>query len=85
MRGIWEVDRTSQWSRMTERPAITDLRGSKASDVSFTMSTANLVVGRAVAFRSDLFSSVSITLGSTVSLEESKRLVCLLLKWIGFD
>ena len=54
--------------------------GGKASDASFTIWMANLVVAYVVDFQSDLLSLVSIALGLTVCFEGSKRLLCLLLK-----
>jgi len=47
---------TSQWFRIAERPPTTDLRGGKASEDSFTILIANLVVEYTVDFWLDLFS-----------------------------
>jgi len=54
---------TSQWFRIAERPPITDLRGGKASEDSFTRLMANLVVAYAVELQLDWFSDAA--LGST--------------------
>ena len=53
------MERTSQWSRMTERPPATDLRGTSAPEASFNTLTANLVVAYAVDFKSDFFSGAA--------------------------
>lgn len=45
---------------MAERPPKTDLRGGKASEDSFTMLMANLVVVYAVDFKSDSFLSIAL-------------------------
>ena len=50
-----EVYHTSQWSRITESPPATDLRGGKASEDPFTILMANLVVAYAVDFQFVLF------------------------------
>ena len=60
---------TSQWFRMVESPPATDLRGGKASEDSFTIWIASLVVAYTVDFRPDLFSSI---FGSTMRFEGSK-------------
>ena len=64
---VWEMDCTSQWLRMAERPPATDLRGGKTSEDSFTILMANFVAAYVVDFQSDLFSSVAP--GLTVGLE----------------
>jgi hypothetical protein len=57
---------------MAERPPTTDLRGGKASDDSFTILMANLVVEYAVDFQVDVFSCAAA--GSTVLFEDPKSL-----------
>ena len=53
---VKEVERTSQYCKMTERPPATDLRGGKTSEDSFTMLTASLVVAYVVDFQLGFFS-----------------------------
>ena len=53
-----EMDHTSQWFMMAERPPASDLRGGKASEDSFTMLMANFVVAYVVDFQSGLFLSI---------------------------
>ena len=55
---MWEEDRTSQFSRIKQRPPATDLSGPKASADSLTPRRINLAVADAVDFQFDLFSSV---------------------------
>ena len=55
---------TSQCFRMAERPPATDLRGGKASEDSFTIWMASLVVEYALDFQFDFFSYAA--LGSTM-------------------
>jgi len=62
--GMREMDHTSQWFRIAERPPAMDLRGGKASADSFTILMANLVAEYAVDFWRDFFSYAA--LGSTV-------------------
>jgi len=62
-----EMDHTSQWLKMAERPPATDLRGGKASEDSFIILMANFVVAYVVDFQSDLLSSV--TPGFTAGLK----------------
>jgi len=52
---LGEMEPTSQWPRMTERPPATDLRGGNTSEDSFTRLMANLVVAYVVDFQSDFF------------------------------
>ena len=54
-----EMDCTSQCCKMAERPPATDLRGGKASEDSFTILIANLVVEYAVDFQLDSSSSAA--------------------------
>jgi hypothetical protein len=69
------MDRTSQCSRMAERPPTTDLSGGKASEDSFTRLMANLVVEYAVDFQFDSFSCVAF--GSVVlSSDDFGFLLC---------
>jgi len=56
---------------MAEGTPARDLRGGKASEGSFTILMANLVVAYAADFRSDLF--LDIAVGSTVRSEDSGR------------
>ena len=69
-----EVYRTSQWSRITARPPITDLSGGTTSVDSLTGLTADLVVEYAVDFQFDPFSSV--VLGSMADSESSDCISC---------
>ena len=69
-----EVDHTSQWLRIAERPPARDLRGGKTSEDSFTRLTANLVAAYVVDFQSGLFSSIVI--GLTVGSGGSECSVC---------
>ena len=57
-----EMNHTSQWFRMAERPPITDLRGGNTSEDSFTRLIANLVVAYAVDFQSDSLSGAALGL-----------------------
>jgi len=72
------MDRTSQCLRIAERPPATDLRGGKASEDSFTIWMANLVVEYAVDFRLDLFLDAGPA--SAVSSEDFVRFLFPLLK-----
>jgi len=65
------MNRTSQCLRIAERPPATDLRGGKASEDSFIIWMANLVVEYAVNFRLDLFLDVGPE--SAVSSEDFVR------------
>jgi hypothetical protein len=56
--------RTSQFSRMKQRPLATDLSGPKASEESLTPRRSNWAVADAVDFQFDFFSS-GVTFGST--------------------
>ena len=58
---------------MAKRPPTTDFRGGKASENSFVILMANLVVAYAVAFQSDLFSGAALE--SVVSFEGPARLI----------
>ena len=53
-----EGDRTSQFSRIKQRPPATDLRGPKASAESLTPRRSSLAVADAVDLQFDLVSSV---------------------------
>ena len=66
--------RTSQWSKIAERPPTTDLSGGKTSADSLTRLMASLVVEYAVDFQFDPFPSV--VLGLTVCFEDSDCLSC---------
>ena len=59
--------RTSQWSRIAERPPTTDLSGGKTSADSLTRLMASLVVEYAVDFQFDPFPPAA--LGSMVGSE----------------
>ena len=61
-------DRTSQFSRIKQRPPATDFSGPKASAESLTPRRSNLAVADAVDFQSRLF-SFAAALGSTLSPE----------------
>jgi len=65
-----EINHTSQWSRIAERPPARDLRGGKASEDSFTRWAASLVAAYEVEIQFDLFSFIA--LGLTVDVEGSK-------------
>ena len=58
--------RTSQFSRIKQRPPATALSGPKASAESLTPRSSNLAVADAVDFQSDLFSFAAV-LGSALS------------------
>jgi len=55
-----EIDHTSQWFRMTERPPARDLRGGKASEDSFIISASNFVVAYVEDFQFDLLSAIAL-------------------------
>ena len=60
-------DRTSQFSKMKQRPLATDLSGPKASAESLTPRRSSLAEADAVDFQSDLFLfSPAAALGSTL-------------------
>ena len=61
-RRMWESDRTSQFSRIKQRPPATDLSGPKASADSLTPRRSNLAVEAAVDFQFDLFSLLALRL-----------------------
>ena len=61
-----DEDRTSQFSRIKQRPPATDLSGPKASAVSLTPRSSNLAVATAVDLQLDL-SSLAAGLGSALS------------------
>jgi len=56
---MWEGDRTSQFSRIKQRPPATDLSGGKASAEFLTPRRSNFAVADAVDFQLDLFSSTA--------------------------
>jgi len=56
---VGELNHTSQWLRMAERPPARDLRGGKASEDSFIIWAANFVVVYAVDAQFDLFSAIA--------------------------
>jgi len=64
---MWEEDRTSQFSRIKQRPPATDLSGPKASAESLTPRRSNLAATDAVDFQFDLSSSAT-ALGSALLL-----------------
>ena len=69
---------TSQWSKIAERPAATDLRGGKTSEDSFTILMASFVVEYAVDFQPDPLSPAAP--GSLGLFEICGRLLSFLLK-----
>lgn len=77
-RVVQERDHTSRRFRIAESPPITDLRGGKASEESFTMLMANLVVVYAVEFQLGLFSDPTCGVSSEgfgwFTLRENARL-----------
>ena len=71
----WTVDaegRTSQFSRIKQRPPATALSGPKASAESLTPRSSHLAVADAVDFQSDLF-SFTAALGSALSSGRMSR------------
>ena len=73
-----EEVRTSQLSRIKQRPPATDLSGPKASADSLTPRRSNLAAEDVVVFQSDLLSPA--TLVSTVGFEGPVGLLRLLLR-----
>ena len=62
--------RTSQFSRIKQRPPATDLSGPNASAESLTPRRSNLAVANAVDFQFDFFSSVAAFVSAAPVLSE---------------